>query len=202
MFTKRAIIARLGAALFLAGVSPVFADSTCANLENKNPQSKLEFLQSQTARLDSRCVLYALDQLRAARYAPAIATLIRYLDYILPDEPARLGPAGEPITVRGLKWTLFPAANALAEIGRPAIPQLVDVIANADTSDLIRKNAAETVLAIYSHDMPEGIAVIVRASRASGDPMAALRLMDQARRLASTCGLSNRNECENATLMK
>jgi hypothetical protein len=199
MVTVRAIVILLGMAPIFAAVSPVFAESTCASLENKDSQTRLKFLQGEKARLDGNCVLYAIDRLRIAQYAPGAATLIRYLDYPYPPPPSR-GDPDNPVSVGNFNWTNYPAANALADIGKAVVPQLVDLIADAATSDLVRKNAADTVLAIYSKDMPEGIAVLVRAARTRTDPMDSNRLMDQARRLAGGCGSINRNDCENAVL--
>jgi hypothetical protein len=196
MLTTRTIVILLGMAPLFPGVSQNFPASTCPSL--KNSQMRLEFLQDEKARLDGDCVLYAIDQLRVARYAPATATLIRYLDYPYPPPPNRGN--SEPIIVSGpFNWTNYPAANALADIGKAAVPQLVDAIADAATSDLTRTNAADAIMAMYNH-LPEGIAVLVRAAHARTDPMESNRLMDQARRLPSRCGSRVRNDCENAVL--
>ena len=199
MNTKRAIAALLGVASLFAGASPVFADPTCASLENKKSESRLEFLQGEKARLDGNCVLYAIDQLGRAQYAPAVPTLLRYLDYPYPDPP-NYGTPQNPLILAKINWTNYPAANALSDIGKVAVPQLVEAIADAATPELIRKNAADTERFIYAPDPPEGIAVLVRAAHARTDPMDSLRLMDQARRLASLCRPEVRNECENASL--
>jgi hypothetical protein len=199
MLTTRAIVILLGIAPLFAGVSAASAESTCASLENKDSQTRLKFLQGEKARLDGNCVLYAIDRLRVAQYAPAAATVIRYLDYPYPP-PKNFGTPENPVFVlQQLNWTNYAAANALSDIGKAVVPQLVDVIADAATSDLVRQNAADTIMAIYNH-LPEGIAVLVRAAHARTDPMDSNRLMDQARRLPSRCGREVRNDCENAVL--
>jgi hypothetical protein len=97
-----------------------------------------------------------------------------------------------------LSGSIYPAGTALFQIGKPAIPQLVAAIAEEATSDLVRNNVADAVSTIYRDDLPEGVAVLVRAARAQTDPLANVRLMDQARRQAAQCGNDLRNDCENA----
>jgi hypothetical protein len=99
-----------------------------------------------------------------------------------------------------IEWSgsIYPAGSALYVIGKPAVPQLLETIANAATSDLVRDNAADVVSMIHFEDFAEGVAVLVRAARAQTDPLASIRLMDQARRQAAHCGNERRNDCENA----
>ena len=139
MVTVRVSVALVGALWLLGGVSPIFAASVCADLENKKPESRLEYLQGERARLDRNCVLYSIEQLGNGRYVPAIKTLVGYLDYRKPDPPGFGDPAA-PHVVSHPEWSgsLYPAGTALAQIGKPAVPQLVDVIADAATSDLVR----------------------------------------------------------------
>ena len=201
MVTVRVSVALVGALWLLGGVSPIFAASVCADLENKKPESRLEYLQGERARLDRNCVLYSIEQLGNGRYVPAIKTLVGYLDYRKPDPPGFGDPAA-PHVVSHPEWSgsLYPAGTALAQIGKPAVPQLVDVIADAATSDLVRNNAGDVVFAVYSADPAEGIAAMVSAAHAKTDPMDSLRLMDQARRQAGRCAQQWRNDCENAVL--
>jgi hypothetical protein len=200
MITIRAIVTLAGALSFLGGTSPTFAASACTALENKSPESRLEYLQGERARLDRDCVLYAIRQLGNDHYAGAVKTLLGYLDYRAPDPP-NYGSAAQPFVPRHGEWTgeTYPAGTALSQIGKPAVPQLVEAIADAATPDLVRNNAGDVIFAI-SADPAEGIAVLVRAAHERTDPMASLRLMDQARRQATRCSPEWRNDCENATL--
>jgi hypothetical protein len=120
--------------------------------------------------------------------------LVQYLDYHEPDYfrqlPLRLAPDA-----------IYPAIGALYRLGRQVVPELTAAISDASTSDLVRQNAADTIFLMYGPNNPEGIAVLVRAAHAqTDDPTASIRLMDQARRLARKCGITARNDCENAVL--
>jgi hypothetical protein len=197
----RVSIALLGALSLLGGLSPIFAASVCADLENKKPESRLEYLQGERSRLDRNCVLYAIEQLGNDHYTAAIKTLAAYLDYRRPDPPSFGSPAA-PLVVGHLEWSgsIYPAGTALFQIGKAAVPRLVEVIADVSTSDLVRNNAGDVVFAIYREYPAEGIAALVSAAHARSDPMDSLRLMDQARRQAGRCAQQWRNDCENAVL--
>jgi hypothetical protein len=191
----------LGALPFIGGMSPVFGAPACADLENKKPELRLEYLQGQKSLLDRNCVLYAIEQLGNDHYAPAIKTLAGYLDYRKPDPP-NFGSPTQPLIRGHSEWSgsIYPAGTALAQIGKPAIPQLVEVIAAASTSDLVRNTAGDVVFAIYRENPADGIAVLVEAAHKRSDPMDSLRVMDQARRQAGRCTQQGRNDCENAVL--
>jgi hypothetical protein len=197
----RSTVTLLGALSLLGGISPIFGAPACGDLENKKPESLLEYLQGERSRLNRDCVLYAIEQLGNGHYAPAIKTLMGYLDYRKPDPP-NFGSPTAPLIRGHSEWSgsIYPAGTALAQIGKPAIPQLAEVIAEASTSDLVRNNAGDVVFAIYREDPAEGIAAMVSAAHTKSDPMDSLRLMDQARRQAGRCSPQRRNDCENAVL--
>lgn len=175
-----------------AVASNASAAGACAQLENKKPEARLEYLRGHRAGLDRGCVLYAIRALGHDRYTAAIKTLIGYLDYRVPDGP---NPIAHIHT-----GSAYPAHTALFEIGKAAVPQLTGAIADEGTSDLVRNNAADTVFAIYRENVPGGIAALVSAAHARSDPMASLRLMDQARRLAARCTVDIRSDCFGETV--
>jgi hypothetical protein len=199
MVTIRAIVTLVGVLPFLGATSPAFAAYPCADLENKKPELRLAYLQGERSRLDRNCALYAIEQLGNDHYEAAIRTLIGYLDYRAPDPPAYSAPDG-PIVLKVAWWRPYPAVDALFQIGKAAIPQLVEAIADASASDLVHNNAGDTVLLIYREDMPGGVAVLARASHTRSDPAESIHLVDQARRQAGKCILEMRNDCENAAL--
>jgi hypothetical protein len=183
----------------LGGVSPLFAAYPCADLENKKPELLLEYLQGERSRLDRNCAPYAIEQLGNDHYEAAIKTLIGYLDYRAPDPPS-VTFLGVKVTPRVAWWVPYPAVDALFLIGKTAIPQLIEAVADASTSDVARDNAGDAVLAIYRGDIPEGVAVLARASHTRTDPTESIRLVDQASRQAGKCILEMKNDCENAAL--
>jgi len=127
------------------------------------------------------------------RYAPSINVLIKFLDYHIPDPPK----TREPFVQQTIPWlgTWYPAARGLFRIGKDSVPALVAAIGDADTSELIRKNAVESVFLIYGEDLPEGAAVLNRAGRAATSPDVHQRLLDAARELAGKCPEPQRAAC-------
>jgi len=182
-----------GALSFFGVATGSFAAPVCPGLENSTPASRLEYLQGERARLSPACVLVAVGQLGYDKYTLAIKVLIGYLDY---RDPAKMPGFRQT----HIEWSgsIYPVGDVLFQIGKPAVPQLVETIANETTSDLVRNNAGDVVSMIYIEDFAEGVAVLVRAARAQKDPLASIRLIDQARRQAAHCGNERRNDCENA----
>jgi len=161
----------------------------------------LQYLKGQRAGSDRSCLIYAIKQLGSDGYEPAIKTLIAYLDLREPDPP-NYGTQDKPFTPRHgqPRGGPYPAVAALFQIGKVAVPQLVEAIADSSLSELVRGNAGDALLAIYRADPIAGITAMVTAAHAMADPAAANRVMDEARRQASLCLPQDRNECENATL--
>jgi hypothetical protein len=169
------------------------AKTDCAQLRGAKPQAQLEYLQGERSALSDACMIYAMDQLARAEYAPSIDVLIKLLDYHIPD-PHK---TGEPFVQQTVPWlgTWYPAARGLLAAGKTAVPSLIAAIADAGTSGLIRKNATELVLLIYREEVPEGAAVLNRAGRAATSPDVRQRLLDAARDLAGKCPEPQRGAC-------
>ena len=179
------------------GVGPcaVAGGRSCPELEGAKPQAHLEYLQRDRSTLTPACIAYAADQLGLHQYSPAVKTLVKYLDYRLPEDPARAHLA--VISRTPTLGTIYPATTALFEIGEPAVPDLVEAIASSTTSDVARDNAREVVFLIYRSDVAQSVRVLIRASKASSDWEASMRLYNAARETAVKCGES-RNTCMNA----
>jgi hypothetical protein len=165
----------------------------CTQLRGAKPQAQLEYLQGERSGLSDACMIYAMDQLARAEYAPSINVLIKLLDYHAPEPPK----TGEPFVQQTIPWlgTWYPAARGLLAVGKAAVPNLIAAIADPGTSDLIRKNATELVLLIYREELPEGAAVLNRAGRAATSPDVRQRLLDAARELAGKCPEQQRAAC-------
>jgi hypothetical protein len=83
---------------------------------------------------------------------------------------------------------------------RRIVPDLIAVIANLDSAEVARHNAAETIYLIYGASGPDAIASLVGAAHGETDPVASNHLMNQARWLAASCIPERKNACENAVL--
>ena len=158
------------------------------SLAGKDAAAHLESLRGDRAKLPSKCVSSVHRIPRRQHYAQASAALIEYLDYPDPVAAAR----------RGIILEVYPAIDALYSMRKPVVPQLTAAIADADTPEVARENAAFVILFLFGGNQPEGVATLVSAAHAQTDPSAAIRLMDKARWVAARCIEANRNECENA----
>jgi hypothetical protein len=177
----------------VAALRCLYAADGCLSLEGKDAAAHLEYLRGDRSKLEAACIAAAMEYVSAKHYSPAAPVLIQYLDYHEPGNPGRSGK-------RAIIVYAYPAVSALWSLGKPIVPLLAAAVADEKVAELVRQNAAETIFLIYGADNPEGITVMVRAAHAQSDPIAALRLMDQARRLASRCLPASRNDCENEVL--
>jgi hypothetical protein len=117
---------------------------------------------------------------------------------------SRVAPAIKPHLPERFRYSprtlgsIYPATTALFEIGKPAVPDLVEAIANSATSEIARSNAVATVFDIYRSDVTESVQVLMRASKASPDREASMRLYDAARKAADMCRQPGHNSCMSA----
>ena len=68
------------------------AQTVCTKLQGARPQAQLEYLQGERPTLTDACMIYAMDRLARAKYAPSIDVPIGLLDYRVPDK----AKAGDP----------------------------------------------------------------------------------------------------------
>ncbi len=167
------------------------AEPSCPKLDGAKPEKLLEYLQGDRGSLGEDCVYVATTKLGVAGYTPAIKTLVALLDYRTQGEPgrARTGVVNQP------GWPIYPAGNALFLIGKPAVPEILKVLAKSDTSDLVRKVAIFTLFEIESDEESGPVATLARASREEKDPGASQRLMDAAKETATKCRPEGRSIC-------
>jgi HEAT repeat protein len=170
------------------------AEPSCAELDGAKAEKLLEYLQGDRASLSEDCVYTATTKLGVAGYTPAIKTLVALLDYRTHGDPERARTGG----VRQPGWPIYPAANALFLIGKPAEPEILKVLAKSDTSDLVRKVAIYALLNIESNEESGPVATLARASREEKDPGASQRLMDAAKEAATKCRPERQTVCINA----
>jgi len=185
----RAVLVILSAFSCVASAQPARATDNCPDLEGKDAAAHLEYLRGDRSKLKPECAAAAMRYLGAKRFSQASAVLIQYLDYRTES------PGKAPMIP-----IIYPAVDALHSLGKPVVPELVAAVANPDTTEAARQNAAWTIFFIYGLGNPDGIAALVSAAKAEVDPGASVRLMDQARRLAGRCPAESRNDCENAVL--
>jgi hypothetical protein len=183
----------LGALWCLAPMQLRAADEGCPDLKGKSTAAHLEYLRGDRSKLAPKCIMAAITYVGIERYAEASAVLIQDLDY---QDPSSKGQVGKRASI----IYAYPAIEALYGLGKPVVPELIAVISEANTVELVRQNAAEAIALIYGASRPDAIGALVSAAHAQTDPIASNHLMDQARWLAARCIPAARNECENAVL--
>jgi hypothetical protein len=140
-----------------------------------------------------------MSQVGVGRYVEAVRTLVADLDYRSPDDLK----GAHQMTV-GRNADPYPATTALFQIGKPAVPDLIEAIAGLATSGTARSNAVLTIFLIYGDDISEAVRVLKRAAKAkeSGDWEGSQRLMDAARKTAGMCKGNMTNVCMDALFSK
>ena len=182
----------------------------CTQLQGAKPKQELAYLQRDRSRLDPACIVYAIEQLglhyHTVPYRPsagaeaAAGVLVMYLDFQAPGTEnigKRMIQAKDRIPWLGDK---YPAATALFQIGIQSTPSLVRAIGSAAYSELLRKNAIETLFAVHRENVSEGARALNIASRSASDNGVSIRLLDAAREFAAKCPGQWRNGCEAALL--
>jgi hypothetical protein len=93
------------------------------------------------------CITEAIENLYRVQTAAATNVLANYLDFqrSLPREDFHA-----PMFTR-----VYPAADVLFSIGKPALPALVQVVVRKESLSLARQNALHTLMLIY-RDAPTG----------------------------------------------
>src|SRR5215469_13401933 len=111
--------------LFGLNARSVAQECTAFDAEDVRPDTFINFLNAQqnpTAPND--CVTIAIRRLEPLHAPKAIAPLLRYLDYKRPLTSAeQKGYFFQPIILRGV---LYPTVSALASLGKPALPGLLE----------------------------------------------------------------------------
>ncbi len=193
MAINRSTLILFGALCSLAPVRLRAADESCPVLKGKSTEAHLDYLRGDRSKLAPKCIVAAITYVGVEHYAPASAVLIQYLDYQDPFSKGQVGKWGSIIYA-------YPAVAALYGLGKPVVPELIAVISETNTVELVRQNAAEAIFLISGGSRPDAIGALVSAAHAQTDPIASNHLMDQARWLAARCSVAVRNECQNALL--
>jgi hypothetical protein len=104
-------------------------EPACAQLEGSSASQQLKYLNEDRKSLSSDCIEVAIRRLGVERYAPAIDTLVTYLDFENQSlaHLHQMGLFNNPMIEHGFD---YPARAALAEIGIAAIDKLIAVIAS------------------------------------------------------------------------
>jgi hypothetical protein len=96
-----------------------------------------------------------------------------------------------------LQHEWYPATSALFQIGKPALPALIDLL-GTETTPIVRSKALQTVMDISRGDLVSGVKLIRDAAAKRQDKAARVRLLDAASKSVNLCRPSIRPQCEDA----
>lgn len=169
-------------------------ECTEAELPKKaSPEAALAYLKGDRPNLSSACVIQAIRDVETAHYKPAVDTLISYLDFSVPVQ------TGMPLVIRaGATRGLYPAADALARMGKPALPAVKLALTNDDLSTQSRVNAARVLRGLEWDDKPAAIHLIVRIARNAKDVATQDALQKEAKDLVRWCSDDEKQKCQEA----
>lgn len=171
-------------------------ECTEAELQIKaDPAAALAYLKGERRNLSSSCVIQAIRILGTdGHYKPAIDTLVSYLDFKVPVQP------GMPmVLIGGATRGLYPAADALDRMDKPALPGVERALTNDDLPTQGRVNAAKVLFGLRFHDAPQAvIRLIVLAARNAKDVDTQDALQKAAKELARSCRDDTRQKCQEA----
>jgi hypothetical protein len=195
MTKKSAIAATLYLAFSLHALGQVRDkfDGWCDRLATETPAQLLNFLNSPTDDAqDTRCVTWAIHELGRSRYQPAVATLVRLLNFRRPQMK-------DQEMFEGIHREIFPAEEALELIGKPSLPEVLGAIGGSTSSD-IRHNALRVWMEIYRENDEHvlGVANLKREETRAVDAIMKQRLKWATGKAVDMCDPSERSKCERA----
>ena len=130
------------------------AAQECNSLQNATPITLVAYLDGVLPKDgNAACITVAIDSLTPLRFEPAIPGLVKLLDFRRSlNEKV---PQRRQLTLE----FMYPAAAALEEIGKKALPAVLHAI-KSSTSTKGRENAVAVWMEINKYDAPKGVALL------------------------------------------
>jgi hypothetical protein len=169
----------------------------CGQLEGRSAESLVSYLSGVVPdQRNAPCVAFALGQLGNQQYAGAAPILTKFLDFRWPlgaRQKQRL------YVIEHDGSTIYPAANALEQIGKNTLPAVLAAIKSDSTSRQSLDVAVSVWMTIYKNRGPTGVAMLKQEGNKTNDPRAAQRLQLAALRAAlGWCSPSEKAQCKAA----
>lgn len=203
-------VAAISTALCLAFACPTFGqvhdryENVCPSLQDAVPPDLLQYLNGVNPdEKNAWCVTWAIHKLSTKHYEPAITALVKLLDFQRPQTPQ------EKIGFADLSSTrLFPAQDALEEIGKPSLPEVLRAIEVDSTSPTARQNAVEVWMEVYRRSgdqlkgapQTEGIALLKQAEMKTADAGTKQRLAWAVQKALTHCNPHEEAACRQAAV--
>ncbi len=166
----------------------------CYGLQNASSPDLLEFLNAVVPdEWNARCITWAIHKLGKEHHEPAIPRLVKLLDFRLPltpKEEMRQGTSQAP----------FPAEEALAQIGKKALPEVLLAIEADSTSAIARENALSVWMEIYreSDEQPKGVSLLKQEETHASDSAIKQKLRWAVQKALTYCNPPEKSACQEA----
>jgi hypothetical protein len=161
-------------------------------LRDASPPDLVQFLNGAVPDdKNAECVTIAIRKLGKERYAPAIAVLLKLLDFRRPptgDE--KRGIYERPQIIE----EVFPATEALELIGKDALPEVLGVIEAASTSMTARNNAIAVWMEGFKYERHKGIALLKQEENKLKDDTMKEKLRQAVEKALTYCGPKEEEE--------
>ena len=167
----------------------------CDDVANATPRQLLDFLNSSTPdAADAKCLTEGIRSLGGIHPADAAGTLTRFLDFRRPPTArAKQGLYVRPQTID----ELYPAAYALEMMGRDAAA-LSEAIRSPSTLSVSRENAISVWMELHKDEASQGVALPVKESQLSSDPVTQSTPRSAASDALKWCGPADLPRCKAA----
>jgi hypothetical protein len=165
-------------------------ENVCPSLQDAIPPDLLQYLSGVTPdEKNAWCVTWAIRRVGKARYEPAVSALVRLLDFRRPQTPQEKMGFGDLSSAR-----VFPAQDALEEIGKAALPEVLRAIEADSTSGTARENAVEVWMEAYKYERPKGVALLKQEEMKTTDTAIKQKLTWAIQRALTYCGPPEEDE--------
>src|SRR5262249_53107036 len=132
------------------GEEPDITQNSCDGLRNAVPADLVQFLNGVTPDdKNGDFVAWGVKRLGRRGYEAAVVNLVKLLDFRRPPTP--LEKQGVFLRPLGI-WELYPATDALCEIGKKVLPEVLRAIGAASTYEVARENAVFVWMETHRRD--------------------------------------------------
>lgn len=176
-----------------------FATTLSAQCSRWNPQTDfppaqqlVEFLaQKDVLTRDPECAAVALELLGHEHAEDHISEIVQFLTFRRKFYWEGTGFIMRPVG----EIEHYPAATALFEIGKPALPALLSVAAEGPNDSLKFRNAVNTIMDIHREHLPDGVRFLRRAALKETDTKRSSNLNAAVAMADSFCDKESRDAC-------
>ena len=167
----------------------------CDSLRNAASPDLAQFLNAIVPdEKNAKCITWAIHKVGNDHYEPAIAALVKLLDFRRP--PTSLEKMGYYHHPQGV-WETYPSVAALPLFGSKALPELLRAIEADSTSASSRDNAISVWMEIHreNDDQPKGISLLKHEESNAKDEKTRQRLKWAVQKALMYCNPTEEPDC-------